>query len=115
MNPLPPWHSRASDRHRRNALADPVFRDRRADAAEQPLGLALTFPVERRHEAEDEPCGGFGFEREVGDDVRHDRLVDELALEGPSVCDVVSGLRHRLAHQPGGADREVEPGVMVHR
>ena len=34
--------------------------------------------------------------------------------EGPPVRDVVGCLRNGLPHQPGRADGEVEPGVVVH-
>jgi len=70
--------------------------------------------IERRDEPEGEPRRGLGFEREIGDDVRHDRLVDQGTLEGAAIGNMVCGLRHRLTHQPGRTDRKVEPRVVVH-
>src|SRR3954469_11117946 len=113
MKPLPPWHSKASTATA-GALADPILGDRRADAAEEMLGLVVYLAVEGGHEAERQPGRRLDLNGEVCDDVRHDRLIDERPLKGASVRDVVSGLRQSLPHQPGGAHGEVEPGVMVH-
>ena len=78
------------------------------------LGLAVPLAVERGDEAEREPRRRFDFERHVGDHIRHHRLIDEIALECPTMRDVMRRLRQRLPHQAGGTNGEVEPGVVVH-
>ena len=114
MKPLPPWHSTASAATAGARLQIQYFAIGSADARQQPLGFALLLAVERGDEAKRQPGRRLNLERHVGDHVRHHRLIDEAALERPAMRGVMRGLRQRLPHQAGGADREVEPGVVVH-
>ena len=66
--------------------------------------------VDGRREPQRERGGGLGLDREVGDDVLHERLVDEPPAEGRAVGDVPRRLGERRAHQRRGAEDAVEPG-----
>ena len=94
---------------RRRALAHPVFAERDADARES--GLAA---VERAGQPQQQHRRRFGLEREVGQHVAHQRLIDEQRAERAPVARVVRGLRERLAHQRCGTGDAVEPGVVHH-
>ena len=83
---------------RRCALADPVLGDRRADTRERRLGLARAGLVHRARNPHHEGGCGLGFERQVGDDVAHQRLLDEALLECRAVPGVVQRLHQALAH-----------------
>ena len=98
----------------RNTFAYPVLRDWRADASEQSFRFTLCFTIKRRHKTEGQPSGSLGFEGEVGNDVHHYWLVNEGALKGPAVRNMVGSLCHRLTHQPGRSDGEIEAREMVH-
>ena len=50
-----------------------------------------------------------GFQRQVGQHVAHQRLLDQLLLEGGAVAGVVQRLDQRLAHQGRGVGGAVEP------
>jgi hypothetical protein len=55
-----------------------------------------------------------GLDSQICDDVAHDRQIDKRALEGATIRGVVDRLAHRLTHETGGADREVQPCVVGH-
>jgi hypothetical protein len=97
-----------------HALAIPVFGDRRTDAAEEPLRFACAFAIKRGNKTKGEPRRGLRLEREIGDDIGHDRLINERALKGAAVRDVMRRLRYRLPHQSRRSNGEIEPRVMVH-
>ena len=54
------------------------------------------------------------LEREIGQHVLHQRLVDQTPLEGAARRRVMDRFRQRPTHQPGRADGEVEPRQMGH-
>ena len=55
-----------------------------------------------------------GLDAEVGEDVAHQRLVDQLGAEGGAVGGVVERLGDAGAVAGGGADHAVEAGVVDH-
>ena len=87
------------ERMARRALADPVFRNRRADARERPRLPAVFGLVHGAGGPEAERERRLGFQRKVGQHIAHQRLVGEPALEGAAVARVVKGLHDALAHQ----------------
>ncbi len=101
------------------ALADPELGDRRQHAAQRGLVRALGVPgllaaVDRRGQAQREHGCGLAVEGEIGQHVLHQRLLDQPPAEGAAVSGVVQRQRQRRAHQPGGAERAVEPGQRAH-
>ena len=115
MKPLPPWHSSASCTTPTTRLQLKYFADRRADAHQQRgAGVARLLVIDRARQTEGEQGRRFDLERQVGDHVLHQRLVDQRALEGSPAGRVVDGLGERAAHQPGRADGEVEPRQVGH-
>src|SRR5262249_28852806 len=99
---------------RRHAFANPVFGHRCANTAEQTLGFALPLSIKRMREAKSKPSRGFNLDGEIGDYIRHQRLIDQSLLEGAAPGHVMGGLRKRMTHQAGRPDTEVEPRIMVH-
>ena len=55
-----------------------------------------------------------GLDREVGEDVAHQRLLAQLAAEDGAVGGVVDRLGDSGPHPGGAADHAVEPGVVDH-
>ena len=100
---------------RGGALAHPVLACRQADAAQQ----CLTFVAAHRavggagHPHRDDGRG-LGFDREVGEHVAHQRLVDQVLAERLSVLCVVDGAGQPAAHAGGAAQRAVQPGEVDH-
>ena len=62
--------------HLRRTLADPVLCNGRADSAKQPLGLTFAFLVQRMDETERKPRRRFDLYGEIGNHIRHQRLID---------------------------------------
>ena len=93
---------------RRGRLAHPVLRDGRGEAPERPALVEGAGEPHRRHGRR------LGLEAEVGEHVRHQRLVDELPAERRAVRRVVGRLRHRPSHQRRRAEHAVEPGLHDH-
>jgi hypothetical protein len=63
------------------ALADPELGDGREQAGHQALVLVV-LAIEGSREANGQRRGGFAFEREIGQHVLHERLVDQGLAEG---------------------------------
>ena len=115
MKPLPPWHSSASCTTPTTRLQFqylPTGVPMRTSSAA--LGVAGLLVVDRARQPEGEQGRRLDLEREVGEHVLHQRLVDQRALEGAPPARVVDRLRERAAHQAGRADREVEPRQVGH-
>ena len=70
--------------------------------------------VEAAAQAERQGRGRLHVERQVGQHLLHQRLVDKLLLEHGAVPAVVDGVGQRQAHQPGGAHGTVEPRAGHH-
>ena len=94
--------------HRGRALADPELRERERDPAQGHL-VGVARPVDGRGQPHREGGGGLRLDREVGDDVLHQRLVDEQPAERRAVGDVPGRLGQRVAHQRRRAEDAVEP------
>ena len=100
---------------RHGALAEPVLEHGVGDALE--LGLALV--------ARDRCVVGAGqpqstdrrrlrLDREIGEHVSHQRLVDQQLAERGALRGVVDRVRDPGSHAGGGAQTAVEPGVVDH-
>ena len=70
--------------------------------------------VDRARDAHRQRGRGFRLQREVGEHVAHQRLLDQALAEGLAVARMVQRLHQRLAHQRGRADQAVEPGQRHH-
>ena len=62
------------------------------DKRELVVFIVSTRQAHRQH------SGGFRFEREIGQHIGHQDLIDELLLEGDPMRGMVDRLRHGLPH-----------------
>ena len=85
------------DHQRRTAFAVPVFRHRRADPGQRVLG-GVVGPVHRVGDSQTKGKAGFGFHRHIGQNVLHQRLLNQSFLERAAVGRVVQRLHQRLPH-----------------
>ena len=97
-----------------HAFVQPVFGDGRRDARKR-CRLAARFGiVETLRHAEHQRRRRLGFDRHIGEERAHCRLVDQFLLEGRAVRGVPAGERQRLTHVGGRCDGAVESGVVHH-
>jgi hypothetical protein len=82
-----------------------VLRDRRRDPGERGLSS-----LERARQAERGHGRRLRLDAEVGEDVRHPRLVDQELPERAAMRRVVGRLLDRLPHRRRRPDDAVEPG-----
>ena len=100
---------------RRPALAHVVLAHGETDAAQH--GRALVAGVGLVGEAcepQRHRQGGLGLDLEIGDDVAHERLIDERLAERRTVRDVVGGALDALRHDRRAADHAVEARHVDH-
>ena len=71
--------------------------------------------VDRARQAQRERGRGLALEREVGQHVAHQRVLDQALAEGHAVRGVVQRQRQRAAHQARGAERAIEARQRAHR
>ena len=103
------------DRVLGGALAGPVLEHRRRDPADQRRALVAGVGlVELAGEPEARDRRRLRLDREVGEDVRHQRLVDQPLAERGPVLGVPDRLRGPGPHARRRAERAVEPGVADH-
>ena len=89
---------------RGGAFADPVLGGGQADAAQQGLAfVAAGRGVGGPGHPHRDDGGRLGLDGEVGDDVAHQRLVDQVGAEGLAVLGVVDGPGQALTHAGGAA------------
>ena len=98
---------------RRPHLAHPVLGDRRHQPAPG-RGMRVGGAVEAARQPERQGGRRLHVERQVGQHLRHQRLVDEMLLEHGAVPAVVDGVGERQPHQAGRAHRAVEPRARHH-
>ena len=100
---------------RGGALAHPVLAGGQADAAQQRLALVAAHrAVGGAGHPHREHRGGLGLDREVGEHVAHQRLVDQIGAERLSVLGVVDGAGQAGAHAGRAAQCAVQPGEVDH-
>ena len=78
-------------------------------SSERAIGL-----VEGGREPQREPRRDFGFDCQVGEDVLHQRRVDEQVPERETMRGMMQSLRNRALHDAGAADRAIEARVLHH-
>ena len=94
---------------RRGALADPVFADRGGDPRKRSFRLVVWRGIDCPRDAHREDQRRFGFDRQVGEHVAHQRLLDQPPAEGAAMAAMVDRLRQRHAHDRGGSEHAVQP------
>src|SRR5690606_33424013 len=95
-------------------LADPVFADRRADAGERRLRRILLRRADGAAKAEKERRRRLRFQRKIGQNILHQRLLDQFLLEGRAMRGMMQRLRQRLTHQRGRANGAIVAGALHH-
>jgi len=77
--------------------------------------LGIRFAViEGARQSNHKQRGCFGFEREIGEHITHQRLVDQKFAEGLAMACMVHCLHQCLAHQCRRADRTIEARMVNH-
>ena len=100
---------------RGGALAHPVLAGGQPDAAQQRLAfVAAHRAVGGAGHPHRDDGGRLGLDREVGQHVAHQRLVDQVLAERLSMLCVVDGAGQSAAHAGGAAQRAVQPGEVDH-
>ena len=112
MKPLPPWHSSASTTKAGARLQFQNLASGVATRARWRSASLLLHRVDGAGDAERQQRRGLAVDGEVGQDVGHHRLVGQRQAEAAPRLRVIERQRQRLAHQPGGADGEIEPRQM---
>ncbi len=93
----------------RGAFADPVFADRCGQAGQQSF-VFFVLVVQGAGDAHGIGQCRFAFQGQVGQNILHQRLIDQAGTEGAAVTAVVTGLGDGLTHAGGAADHAVEAG-----
>jgi hypothetical protein len=96
------------------ALADPELGDRRQHAPLRGRSASGPGAVEGARQAHGQRGGGFALQRQVGQHVAHQRLLDQRLAEGLALRRVVQRQAQRLAHQAAGAQGAVQPRQRAH-
>jgi hypothetical protein len=89
---------------RDGAPGDPVLDDRCRDPREEPRALLAGRVVEAAGEAHHERGRGLGFQTQIGEDVPHQRLVEEASAERGAMAGVMGRLGDRAAERAGRRD-----------
>jgi len=95
------------------AFADPEL-GHGCEQAVHHLLVGVAGAVEAARQAKGERGRGFRFERQIGQHVFHQRLVDECLAKGLALRRVVERNAQRLAHQAAGAQGTVQPRHGAH-
>ncbi len=95
------------------ALADPELGNGREQAVHHLL-MGIARVVKTARQTQRQRGGRFGLQRQIGQHVVHQRLIDQQLAKGLALRRVVQRQRQRLAHQPAGAQRAVQPRHVAH-
>ena len=100
---------------RGGTLAHPVLRGGQTDAAQQALALVAAHRgVGGTGHPHRDDGGGFGLDRQVGQHIAHQRLVNQIGAERLPVLGVMNGPGQAGAHAGRAAQCAVEPGEVDH-